>query len=72
MVARLARRNGIKVIHCRGHVPMAMGVLAKKLSGVRLVLPFEASCRRNTSTESVAGERLPLSADQAGRTQTIH
>lgn len=37
MVARMARRDGIEVVHCRGHIPMAMGVLAKRLSRVRLV-----------------------------------
>jgi glycosyltransferase involved in cell wall biosynthesis len=36
-VARLARRDGISIVHCRGHVPMAMGTLAKKLCRVRLV-----------------------------------
>ena len=36
-VARLARRDGIGIVHCRGHVPMAMGALAKKLCRVRLV-----------------------------------
>lgn len=36
-VTRLARRHGIDIVHCRGHVPMAMGVLAKKMLRVRLV-----------------------------------
>lgn len=36
-VARLARRDGIGIVHCRGHVPMAMGVLARRLCRVRLV-----------------------------------
>lgn len=36
-VARLARQHGIDIVHCRGHVPMAMGVLAKRLCRLRLV-----------------------------------
>ncbi len=36
-VARLVRREGIGIVHCRGHVPMAMGALAKRLCRVRLV-----------------------------------
>lgn len=36
-IARLARRDGIGILHCRGHVPMAMGALAKRLCRVRLV-----------------------------------
>jgi glycosyltransferase involved in cell wall biosynthesis len=29
-VARLAKRHGVGVVHCRGHVAMAMGALAKR------------------------------------------
>jgi glycosyltransferase involved in cell wall biosynthesis len=36
-VTRLVRRHGIDIVHCRGHVPMAMGSLAKRLCRVRLV-----------------------------------
>jgi len=36
-VVQLARRHRIDVVHCRGHVPMAMGALAKRVLRVRLV-----------------------------------
>jgi len=35
--ARLARRLKIDVLHARTHVPMAMGLLAQKLTGCKLV-----------------------------------
>lgn len=36
-ISRLARRQRIDILHCRGHVPMAMGVLAKRLAEIQLV-----------------------------------
>ena len=36
-VVLLARHAGIDIVHCRGHVPMAMGTLAKKARRLRLV-----------------------------------
>jgi glycosyltransferase involved in cell wall biosynthesis len=36
-VAHIVRRDSIDVVHCRGHVPMAMGALAKRLCRIRLV-----------------------------------
>jgi glycosyltransferase involved in cell wall biosynthesis len=35
--ARLVRRDGIQVLHARAHVPMAMALLARKLSPCRMV-----------------------------------
>ena len=34
---RLVRREGIEVIHARSHVPLAMGLLAQRLTGCRLI-----------------------------------
>jgi glycosyltransferase involved in cell wall biosynthesis len=36
-IVRLVRRHRIDIVHCRGHVPMAMGALAKRVRRVRLV-----------------------------------
>jgi glycosyltransferase involved in cell wall biosynthesis len=35
--ARLVRRDGIEVLHARAHVPLAMALLAQRLSACRLV-----------------------------------
>ena len=36
-ITQLVRRHRIDIVHCRGHVPMAMGALAKKMRRVSLV-----------------------------------
>jgi glycosyltransferase involved in cell wall biosynthesis len=35
--ARLARRHGIDVLHARGHLPMAMALVARRFTNVRLL-----------------------------------
>ena len=37
MAARLVRRHGYDVVHARAHVAAAMGVIAKRLTGCRLI-----------------------------------
>ncbi|HUF03545.1 MAG TPA: glycosyltransferase [Aridibacter sp.] len=34
---RLVRRNAIDVVHCRAHIPLAMGLIAKRLTGAHLI-----------------------------------
>jgi glycosyltransferase involved in cell wall biosynthesis len=36
-IAHIARRCGVDVVHCRGHVPMAMGAIAKRACRSRLL-----------------------------------
>lgn len=35
--ARLVRRIGIDVVHCRAHIPLAMGLIVRRLTGCRLI-----------------------------------
>jgi glycosyltransferase involved in cell wall biosynthesis len=40
--ARLVRKHGIDVLHARGHIAAFMGVLAKRLSGARLLFDIRS------------------------------
>jgi glycosyltransferase involved in cell wall biosynthesis len=59
-VARLVRRHGIDIVHCRGHVPMAMGALAKRLCGVRLVFDIRGFMPEEYVDAGIWRENGPL------------
>ena len=50
IAARLVRRYRYDVVHARAHVAAAMGAIAKRLTGCRLIFDIRGSIRRNTST----------------------
>ena len=69
--ARMARREGINVLHARAHVPMAMALLARRLVNVKLIfdirgLMAEEYVDSGVWTESSLPFRLVKRLERAG------
>ena len=61
LAARLVRREGIRVLHARSHVPMAMALLARRLAGCRTIFDVRGLLAEEYEDAGVwSAESLPF------------
>lgn len=60
LAIRLARREGLDVLHARAHIPMAMALLAaKRLSGVRIIFDIRGLMAEEYADAGIWSEKSP-------------